>query len=52
MAVILVLKGVLNPHEHEKTRNSILIIIMDKASDEHITGTLGVNLWERSRRRI
>ena len=38
------LKGVRNPHNHDKMRNSILIIIIKKSSDERVTGPLGVNI--------
>ena len=44
MAVILALKEARNPYDHKKTRNSLPIIQMEKASDKHVGGTLGVNI--------
>ena len=42
MTVILALMEVRKPHDYEKTRNSISVIQMRKASGEHVGGPLGV----------
>ena len=44
MAVILELKGVRKPHQDKKTINSLLIIMMDKASNKRVGGPPGVNI--------
>ena len=44
MAVVLALKWVRKPHEYKKKRNSLLIIMMEKASNERVGGPSGVNI--------
>ena len=44
MAVILVLNGVSNPHDHKKTRNVISIIKMKKSSNERVGGPPRVHI--------
>ena len=46
MTVTLVLKGVRNSHKHKKMIVSLLIIMMDKASDERVGRPLGVNIFQ------
>ena len=44
MAFILALKGVCKSHKHKNTRISQLIIMMEKASNKRVGGSLGVNI--------
>ena len=44
MTVILTLKRVRKPHDHKKTRNSLFIIQMKGASNEHVRVPPGVNI--------
>ena len=49
MTVILALKGVRKPHDQKNMRNSLLIIQMEKASNERVGGPLGANISDGSR---
>ena len=46
MAVILAFIEVHKPHNHEKTRNSLLIIQMEKSYNECARGPPGLNISE------